>query len=142
MNKLIKFLSLLLLFVLTACGNGLKEEVVSSFDNGQPMIVKYYNAENQCVREVHYYDGGEIFMEGEMKDGVRNGEWISYFPDGKVQSKGFFKDDQRTGKALVYYENGNLWMDGSYQDGEKAGLWIYYDEQGYELGRVDYGFSD
>lgn len=135
----LKFLPLMSMLVLAACGNGLEEKVVSSYDNGKPAKVRVYNRENQCVREVDYYDNGTVMMEGEMKDGVRNGEWISYFLDGKVQSTGFFENDVRTGKSLVYYENGNLWMDGSYKNGKKSGLWIYYDEQGYETFRYDYG---
>ena len=135
----LKFLPLMSVLVWAACGNGLEEKVVSSYDNGQPAKVRIYNRENQCVREVDYYDNGMVMMEGEMKDGVRNGEWVSYFLDGKVQSSGFFENDVRTGKSLVYYENGNLWMDGSYKNGKKSGLWIYYDEQGYETFRYDYG---
>ena len=137
--SILKFLPLMSVLVLAACGNGLEEKVVSSYDNGKPAKVRVYNRENQCVREVDYYDNGTVMMEGEMKDGVRNGEWISYFLDGKVQSTGFFENDVRTGKSLVYYENGNLWMDGSYKNGKKSGLWIYYDEQGYETFRYDYG---
>ena len=125
MNRFLKFLPLLVAFVLTACGNGLTEVVSQSYDNGQPAVVKYYDKNDQIVREVHYYEDGSVYMEGEMKDDVRNGKWTSYFPDGKVQSTGFFKDDRRTGQSLVYYENGNLWMDGCYRDGARVGLWYY-----------------
>jgi antitoxin component YwqK of YwqJK toxin-antitoxin module len=139
MNKLKFFISLCLILVLAACNDKLTERVITSFDNGQPTEVRYYNKNNQCVREVHYYDNGAVYMEGEIKDDVRNGEWTSYFEDGKVQSKGFFENDKRTGKSLVYYENGTLWMDGSYKEGKKVGLWIYYDEQGYVTDSIDYG---
>ena len=139
MNKLRLFFSLFSILVLAACNNNLKEKVIASFENGQPTIVRYYDKNDQCVREVHYYENGALFMEGEMKDDVRNGEWISYFPDGKVQSTGFFENDKRTGKSQVYYENGNLWMDGSYKEGKRVGLWLYYDEQGYVTDSVEFG---
>ena len=138
MRKIHLFLFLSLALFLTACGDGLTEKVVATHENGQPAKVRFYNKDNQCVREVHYYDDGSLYMEGEIKDDVRNGEWTSYFQDGKVQSKGFFENDKRTGHSLVYYENGNLWMDGSYRDGMRIGPWIYYDEQGYVTDTVYY----
>lgn len=139
MNKLKVLLPIVLAFVLMACGDDLTEKVINTHENGQPAKVFFYDKDNQCVREVDYYEDGTVYMEGEIKNHLRDGEWVSYFPDGKVQSKGFFKDDVRTGKSLVYYENGNLWMDGYYTNGRKTGLWIYYDEQGYETLRVDLG---
>ena len=139
MNKIHLFLSLSIVLFLAACGDGLTEKVVESYDNGQPTVVRYYNNDNQCIREVHYYDNGALYMEGEMAGDVRNGKWTSYFPDGKVQSSGYFKDDRRTGQSLVYYENGNLWMDGCYRDGSRIGPWYYYDEQGYPTDTINYG---
>ena len=101
--------------------------------------MRLYNKDNQCVHEVNYYDNGALYMEGDIKDGLREGEWVSYFLDGKVQSTGCFEKDLRTGKSLVYHENGNLWMEGYYKDGKQVGLWVYYDEQGYETFRIDRG---
>ena len=139
MNKLLKYLPLIMALMFVACDDSLTNKVISSYENGQPTVVRYYDKNDQCVREVHYYDDGSLFMEGEIKDNVRNGEWISYFQDGKVQSTGFFENDKRTGKSLVYYENGNLWMDGSYREGQRIGLWYYFDEQGYPTDTINFG---
>ena len=134
---------LLFVLLLSSCANHkLTEQVISSYDNGQPSKVYYFNHDGQCVREANYYENGVLKMAGDMEDGLRNGEWTSYFPDGKVQSSGFFKDGIRVGKAKVYYENGNLWMDGYYTDDHKCGEWVFYDEQGYETARVNYGSCD
>ena len=131
------------LFVLVGCGNNrLTEKVINTYNNGQPAKVYLINQGGQCVREVSYYETGALKMEGAMENNLRQGEWISYFPDGKMQSSGFFKDGIRVGKAKVYYENGHLWMDGYYTDDHKCGEWIFYDEQGYEIGRVNYGSCD
>lgn len=134
---------LLLILLLSACGNNkLTEKVVSTFDNGQPAKVYYYNQDNQLVAGKEYYENGFIKMEGSFANDVREGDWIAYFPDGKVRSTGTYKDGLRIGKAQVYYENGNLWMDGYYTDDHKCGEWVFYDEQGYETGRVNYGSCD
>lgn len=139
--RIVRYFIIALLFVVVGCGenNGLTERVTNTFDNGQPAKVCFYDKNNQCVHEVNYYDNGAVYMEGDIKNDLREGEWISYFQDGKVQSKGFFEKDLRTGKSLVYHENGNLWMDGYYKEGRMVGLWIYYDEQGYETFRIDRG---
>jgi antitoxin component YwqK of YwqJK toxin-antitoxin module len=133
------FLFALLILALTSCKEQLKEEVVNAFDNGQPSLLHYVNKNNECVREVQYYESGAVKMEGGMKDDQRSGEWKSYFPDGKVQSTGFFENGLRTGEARIYHENGNLYMEGRYRNGKKVGEWITYDEQGYEVGRTNNG---
>ena len=136
------FVALLMALMLASCGQTLREEVVSTYENGQPAKAYYYNKENQRVYEKDFHDNGALMMEGPIVNDLRNGEWISYFPDGKVQSTGTFKDGVRVGKSLVYHENGHLWMDGWYHDDHRCGEWIYYDEQGYELERRDYGSCD
>lgn len=132
----------LLLFVFAGCSEKLREEVVSKHPNGEPYQVYYYNSQNQCVREVDYYNNGAVYIEGAMENNLRSGEWTSYFLDGKVQSKGYYVEGIRTGKSLVYHSNGNLWMDGWYKDDHKCGEWIFYDEQGYEVKREVFGSCD
>ena len=140
MNRLIGFV--LLFLMLASCGDGQKSKVISSYDNGQPAKVRYYDKGGQCIREVEYHEDGKLYMEGGIKNNLRDGEWTSYFPDGKVQSKGYYENGIRLGKALVYYENGNLWMEGLYSNDKMCGEWIIYDEQGYEIGRPFYGECD
>ena len=142
MSKFSKLLSLLIAFVLTSCGDSLKEKVVSRYDNGQPAKVKYLDKEDVCVREVEYYEDGKLYMEGPIKDDLREGEWFAYFPDGKVQSSGIFVQGKNHGKHQIFYENGQLWMDGYYKEDQKCGEWIIYDEQGYEIARLNYGDCD
>lgn len=142
MKKSIFIVIALMVVAFAGCGEKLREEVVSSYDNGQPSKTLYYNKENQCVLEKDFYETGILLMEGPIANDLRNGEWISYFPDGKIQSTGLFKDGVRVGPSKVYHENGQLWMDGSYQNDHKCGEWIFYDEQGYEFKRVDLGPCD
>lgn len=131
-----------MLLMLASCKDSLTERVIMKFENGQPAKVQYFNNENQCVREVHYYENGMVYIEGAVKDGQRTGEWNSYFPDGKKQSIGYYENGARTGKAYVYHENGNLYMEGFYKDDHRCGEWITYDEQGYEYSRAVLGSCD
>ena len=131
-----------MLLFLVGCGNKLTKEVISSYNNGQPAKVYFYDREGRWVSEADYYDNGIMMMEGTVANELRNGDWTSYFPDGKVQSTGVYKDGLRVGKSKVYHENGQLWMDGWYTEDHKCGEWIFYDEQGYEIERKNYGVCD
>lgn len=136
------FLCLVTILMLASCSNGLTKKVVSTYSNGQPAKVYYYDQKGQWVREADFYESGAIMMEGPIANNLRNGDWTSYFLDGKVQSTGIYQDGVRVGKSKVYHENGQLWMDGCYKDDHKCGEWVFYDEQGYEIERKDYGSCD
>ena len=136
MKKIILFLAILMTLVSCSAQLTKKEEV--KYHNGQPQLVRYYDKHNQCVKEVEYYETGQVKMEGGMKNGKMEGEWTAYFPDGRVQSHGFFEDGKRTGAATVYFNNGNLMSEGFYTAGKHSGHWKWYDEQGNLVREVDY----
>lgn len=135
-------ISLLLSVAFSGCRTSLREEVVSTFENGQPAVVHCYDRQGQLVLEKDYYENGALMMEGAMANDLRNGDWTSYFPDGIVQSTGTFKDGVRVGPSKVFHENGQLWMEGNYIDDHKCGEWVFYDEQGYEIERRSFGSCD
>lgn len=136
MKRLLTFVLIVLSF--SAC-HSLTEKVEMRYSNGQPQMVRFYDKSDACVKEVEYYDSGQVKMEGGLENGKREGLWKAYFPDGRPQSIGYFKDGLRTGQATVYQENGNLLQEGFYQEGKHCGKWKFYDEQGNLLKEVDYG---
>ena len=136
MKKLLAIL--LIAFSFSAC-HTLTEKVEVKFPNGQPQTVRYYDKSDACVKEVEYYETGQVRMEGSIKDGERDGLWTAYFPDGRPQSIGYFENGLRTGQSTVYQENGNLYQEGFYKKGKHCGKWKFYDEQGYLLEEVDFG---
>lgn len=134
-----KIMSLIILsLIVVSCNGRLREEVQTSYDNGQPEYVKFFNKKGECVKEVEYYEDGVVKMEGAMRDGHREGEWKAFFPDGKPQSIGNFKDGLRSGNSVVYYESGIKMMEGEYTEGKHTGVWRYYDESGNLLKELDY----
>lgn len=130
---------LLMAFLMVGCHEKLTTKVVSSYENGQPQVVRYCDKNEVEVKEAHYYKDGALLMEGPIKNGVREGAWTGYFPDGKVQSTGFFEHGKRTGASKVYWSSGNLYMEGDYREGKRVGKWKYYDEQGYFDQEIDFG---
>lgn len=137
MRKL--FLFFIVMSALCACQPKLIEKVEANYPNGQPQKVKILNKTGDCVKEIEYYESGQVKMEGPMKDGLREGEWKSFFEDGRTQSMGYFTAGKRTGVAKVYWYNGNLREEGFYQEGKHCGKWRYYDEMGNFLREDDYG---
>ena len=136
------FLLLFMAFALASCSNQLTQKVERAYPDGQPQLVHYYDSHDRCVREVEYYETGQVKMEGGMKNGKMEGEWTAYFIDGRVQSHGYFKDGKRTGAAQVYYSNGNKYEEGSYKEGKHVGKWTFYDEQGFLVKEIDFGVGE
>ena len=137
MKKIFLILSSMLL--LASCSAQLTEKVMAKYPNGHPQAVQYFDKHDQCVKEIEYYDSGQVKMEGGMKDGKMEGEWTAYFIDGRVQSHGFFEGGERTGAAQVLHSNGNKCEEGFYKKGKHCGKWKFYDEQGNLLKEVDFG---
>lgn len=137
MKKALLFFSMAL--VLAACTPRLTEKVVGTYPDGNIQKAQYCNRKGECVKEVEYYESGQVKMEGSMKGEKREGEWKAYFPDGRVQSIGTFVNGLRTGKATIWQENGNLLQDGFFEEGKHVGKWKFYDEQGNLMKEVDFG---
>ncbi len=128
-----------MVLAMAACTPKLTEKVEARFSNGQPQYVKMLDKSGNCVKEIEYYESGQVKMEGAMKDGKREGEWKAYLRDGRPQSIGSFKAGKMDGATTVYWENGNLRWEGFYKADKHCGKWKYYDEQGNFLNEVDYG---
>lgn len=137
MKKILFIMSVLCFLV--SCVPKLTEKVEVTFPNGQPQLVKMLDKSNHCVKEIEYYETGQVKMGGAMKDDQREGVWTAYFPDGRPQSIADFKAGKMNGASKVYWENGNLRWEGFYKEDQYFGKWKYYDEQGNLLKEVDYG---
>ncbi|HTA82305.1 MAG TPA: hypothetical protein VK783_05215 [Bacteroidia bacterium] len=84
------------------------------------------------------YDNGKVKMQGNSKNGSRDGEWKSFFPDGQLQSDEFFTAGKPDGKVTVYYENGKKMYEGENNNGELKGVWTYWDDKGKVTRTIDY----
>lgn len=73
---------------------------------------------------------GRPLMEGDMRNGQRNGVWTSYLPNGRVQSRNVYEQGVLHGISTVFHENGVLYYSGAQRKGKPFGEWKFYDEQG------------
>lgn len=61
-----------------------------------------------------------LMYDGEMRDGIRNGEGISYFSNGQVEYDGHWKKGLFNGKGTLYDATGQEIYSGKWKDGDYA----------------------
>lgn len=150
--RIILNLSLLAFFALfLSCGNNQVEKIEKEIDpddllpgrvvtemnsDSTPKVVLFYDLDEKGMptekvnHEIHYYPGKKKYIEGDVKNNLRNGDWKSYFENGNVQSEVNFVNGKENGKYAVYYENGKLFIEGHFDMGNCIGEWSFYGENG------------
>lgn len=63
---------------------------------------------NAVLKYRTYYPNGILEMEGNLKDGERDGKWVIYYPLGNVAQELQYSNGMQKGKQIKYHENGNL----------------------------------
>ena len=66
----------------------------------------------------YYYESAELSAIGEMKDGLKVGEWTWYFENGNISSTVEYKQDKKEGKQIMYEELGEIVKEEYYNNGE------------------------
>ncbi len=61
-------------------------------------------------------------IQGQFKDGKREGPWIAYYITGQLEWEGTFKDGKKDGPWVGYKKDGTVWemFTGTFKDGEKV----------------------
>jgi len=77
-----------------------------------------------------YFTNGNVEIKGKIVDGENEGEWNYYYANKLLQSQGGFKNDLVDGKWVWYFPNGNLKEEGKYVDGKREGEWLSYNDGG------------
>ena len=54
------------------------------------------------------YVNGNIWIEGEYKNGIQVGLWTTYYNNGQEWTKGDYKNNERTGKWIFFNDNGTV----------------------------------
>lgn len=69
-------------------------------------------------------------IEYEVKDGIKNGDFILYNSNDKAQIVGKMIDNKNEGIWKYYYPNGNLESEGFFSNDTVDGYWKWYDSRG------------
>ena len=128
------FFTILTLFLSISCKKKPVEEVISTYPNGNPRVVKYYLIDDLkqkiYVKETDYYPGNIRKVEGGLKDGLKSGKWCYWYLNGNKWSEGNFICGLSHGKFSIWRENGSRFLISSYKFGKPDGLWIFWDNSG------------
>lgn len=132
---------LLTLLVAVTSGCSRKKVVESTYENGNPRVVKYYHKKGGNLvldREIMFYENKQKRIEGEYKNMVRDGKWFAWYENGSIWSEGKYKNGKREGLGTSYYPNGKKYIEGMYRDDIRVGTWHFYDTTGIVTKEVDF----
>lgn len=73
---------------------------------------------------------GKKSISGKMINNKNEGKWSYYYLDGNLESEGYFKNDVATDKWIWYYPNGNRLEEGNFVNGKREGMWKIYNDDG------------
>lgn len=74
----------------------------------------------------------EGWKQGLMKNGKKEGSWISYYDNGQLQEKSNYKNGRPHGFAIGYYKNGTIHYETNWKNGQEHGDW----RDNYEYGTI------
>ena len=77
-----------------------------------------------------YFPNGNVEIKGKIIDGKNEGQWDYYYSNKSLESQGNFKNDLVDGKWVWYFPNGNLKEKGKYVNGKRQGEWLSYNDDG------------
>ncbi len=119
----------------------MQQEVTETWPDGQPRKILFYEVtgdKKDKVKEIRYFQGGKKEMEGNYKNGKKEGTWVFWFENGRKQSENNFTNDLRNGKSVVWRENGKKYYEGTFSMGKLHGTWYLYDTTGNRTKEVFY----
>lgn len=113
---------LLILSWNTSCNNeGATQQLTETKDSTMATVT-------DGILEIQIPDGG--IMKGEVRNGIRQGPWVSYFADGTLRSRGTYVDGEMDGPTEVFHPNGMPLYKGQYHMGLSVGEWRFFDQDG------------
>ncbi|MFO7862818.1 MAG: hypothetical protein R6U85_02360 [Salinivirgaceae bacterium] len=132
---LVKFGIALLLssIVFSACERELTRAERSTFSNGNPKLVVYYDGketQEDMVKLELYHQNGQVKTTKRYKDGEQHGLTESWYADGSPWSKAHYKNGRKVGEYVHKYQNQVVKQKGQFTNGKKDGEWINFDKKG------------
>ena len=85
-----------------------------------------------------YYENGNLSGEGQVIDGLREGNWKAYYDTGEMQAEVNFIKGVINGKVIKYYKNGQIQSEGKVIYGSNEGETISYYENGNLYQKINF----
>ncbi|MDA7681354.1 SHD1 domain-containing protein [Verrucomicrobiales bacterium] len=84
------------------------------------------------------YGNGQKQLEGNYKDGEKDGLWTSWHENGQKKGEVSFKDGEKDGLFVEWHPNGQKHGEGNYKDGKPDGLALQWHENGQKQGEGNF----
>ena len=91
--------------------------VEKTYPDGSSSLVRGYDKHGALIKEISYYENGQIDYEGEFKEGKEHGKWTYYYKDGQKMYVEIYKNGFEEGKHYEWAPDGQLVKIEYYQQG-------------------------
>lgn len=112
-----------------------REVFTERFENGKPRVERQvakfsddHFESDGFYRE--FYPNGQKFLEGQFRQGRREGDWTYSFDNGQVNRMVSYQNGQLNGQWEVYRADGTLAAKKEFENGLRNGTWMTYDATG------------
>lgn len=129
----IKYLVLLLSFMLAACNSLSKQEEAKSLNQAS----KNQSDENYSGIK-QFYDGEILKKEITYKNGTKEGLCKNYYDDGKLKRTIWYANNLKEDTASWYYKEGSVYRATPYSNDKIHGMQIKYYKSGRVQARMPY----
>lgn len=119
-----------------------EEIVLERYEDSTKMIVIRYNTEDTTFAfKSYFYKNGQRYMEGELHNEKRNGEWMAWDELGHLLTIGHYEDGLSQGLKTVYFTNGVKRYEGEMLQNDRVGVWRFWNQKDSLIKEIDYGVA-
>ena len=136
-------LLIITLFITGICLGQTYDQIVETYDNGFPKVIKTYKVSKgrlESVKEITWYVNGQKKEEKSFKDGERYGLHTKWYDNGQKKEEGTWKDGKRDRLWTAWLKNGQKKEEATFKDGERYGLHTKWYDNGKK--RAEGTFKD
>ena len=118
-----------LLFLFVGCSTVQKEYDINNLYETDGLYIEKFSEDNVTGIIYRMYGKKKVTI-GQMKDGIKEGEWIDWYENGQKSFEKTYKYGKIDGLTIGWYQNGQKKEEGSFKDGKKDGLDTFWFENG------------
>lgn len=75
-------------------------------------------------------DTDQVELEGQLRDGLRQGTWTWYHENGQTYCDIEYEDGLKHGPAVAWHDNGVKMYEGQHVSHKRSGTWTYWHDNG------------
>lgn len=90
------------------------------------------------VRYTAWNDPGTKIEEGQYKNAIKEGLWVTWHPNGKKAEEQTFSEGKRNGTRSLWFDNGQMNFQVRYVNNKAHGKWVGWHRNGKQAVEVEY----